>query len=204
LSFHLFVLWVRDEGISMATGGFEIDDTNPGLFDRSGNTLYPHDIRARVRKAQEIQDRRFWFQRGVFVSADMQPANLREYCRIDAARESLRRNAITKIGLSARAYNRILKVACTIADLAGSEAIGPAHVGEAVQYRSLDWDVFVQTGGFLRRPLSSSRVGIQIVVHRCLTKQLLFGQQMVLKNSTTLSCLLFPYDRAAAPHVHHA
>jgi magnesium chelatase family protein len=68
----------------------------------------------------------------------MQPANLREYCRIDADGEALMRIAITKIGLSARAYDRILKVARTIADLAGSEPIRPEHISEAIQYRSLD------------------------------------------------------------------
>jgi len=95
-------------------------------------------IRVRVKKARAIQDRRFRFQRGLFANADMQPANLREYCRIDAEGEALMRNAITKIGLSARAYDRILKVARTIADLASSESIRPEHIGEAIQYRSLD------------------------------------------------------------------
>lgn len=99
------------------------------------------DIRLRVRKARAIQDRRFRFQRGLFSNADMQPANLREYCRIDGECETLMRNAITKIGLSARAYDRILKVARTIADLASSEAIRPEHIGEAIQYRCLDRDL---------------------------------------------------------------
>ncbi len=96
------------------------------------------DIRARVREARSIQDRRFRFQRGLFSNADMQPANLREYCRIDAECESLMRNAIVKIGLSARAYDRILKVARTIADLATAESIRPEHISEAIQYRCLD------------------------------------------------------------------
>ncbi len=99
------------------------------------------NIRERVRKARAIQDRRFRFQRGLFANADMQPANLREYCRIDTMCESLMRNAITKIGLSARAYDRILKVARTIADLASSESIRPEHISEAIQYRCLDRDL---------------------------------------------------------------
>ncbi len=96
------------------------------------------DIRERVRKARAIQDRRFRFRRGLFANADMQPADLREHCRIDTECESLMRNAMTKIGLSARAYDRILKVARTIADLASAETIRPEHVSEAIQYRSLD------------------------------------------------------------------
>jgi magnesium chelatase family protein len=95
-------------------------------------------IRERVKKARAIQARRFRHQRGLFANADMQPANLREYCCIDAEGEALMRNAIMKIGLSARAYDRILKVARTIADLASSEPIRPEHISEAIQYRSLD------------------------------------------------------------------
>lgn len=63
---------------------------------------------------------------------------IEELCRLDAACEGLLQEAISRLGLSARAYHRILKVALTISDLAGSDAILPAHVAEAVQYRSLD------------------------------------------------------------------
>jgi magnesium chelatase family protein len=64
--------------------------------------------------------------------------DIREFCKIDSASEELMKMAITKLGLSARAYDRILKVARTIADLAGEENISSAHISEAIQYRSLD------------------------------------------------------------------
>jgi magnesium chelatase family protein len=68
----------------------------------------------------------------------MQTREIREFCKIDPDGENLLKNAITKLGLSARAYDKILKVARTIADLAGSENIKPEHLSEAIQYRSLD------------------------------------------------------------------
>jgi magnesium chelatase family protein len=68
----------------------------------------------------------------------MTPRLIRKHCAIDAASKSLLENAITRLGLSARAYDRILKVSRTLADLEGKEKIESAHVGEAIQYRSLD------------------------------------------------------------------
>ena len=68
----------------------------------------------------------------------MTPRLIREYCRIDAEGEAMLERAMTRLGLSARAYDRILKVSRTIADLEGSEEIASAHVAEAVGYRSLD------------------------------------------------------------------
>jgi magnesium chelatase family protein len=95
-------------------------------------------IRERVIKAREIQLRRFKGRKNLFKNADMQTREIREFCKIDPDGESLLKNAITKLGLSARAYDKILKVARTIADLAGSENIKPEHLSEAIQYRSLD------------------------------------------------------------------
>ncbi len=68
----------------------------------------------------------------------MQSRDSRKYCIIDAEGQELLKNAITKLGLSARAYDRILKVSRTIADLASSAEILPEHVSEAIQYRTLD------------------------------------------------------------------
>ena len=71
-----------------------------------------------------------------------QAEEIRRFCRLDGAGEELLKTAITKIGLSARAYDRILKVGRTIADLAGSDGIRPEHIGEAIQYRGLDRNMF--------------------------------------------------------------
>ena len=68
----------------------------------------------------------------------MQSRDIRKFCRIDNAGQELLKNAITKLGLSARAYDRILKVSRTISDLAGCSEILPEHLSEAIQYRTLD------------------------------------------------------------------
>ena len=68
-------------------------------------------------------------------SADMQPADVRVHCQVDGTGKSLLKAAMTQLQLSARAYHRILKLARTIADLAGSENIQPPHLAEAIQYR---------------------------------------------------------------------
>lgn len=94
-------------------------------------------VRARVIAARARQLERF---RGspVFANAQMPPRFIRRYCRLDAAGERLLEQAMTRQGLSARAYDRILKVSRTVADLEASEEIRPRHVSEAVGYRSLD------------------------------------------------------------------
>ncbi|HIQ04507.1 MAG TPA: ATP-binding protein [Anaerolineae bacterium] len=91
-------------------------------------------IRARVEAARERQRQRFASSR-LACNADMGPAEVREYCRVDVAGQSLLRAAMRQLHLSARAYHRILKLARTIADLAGSERIETAHLAEAIQYR---------------------------------------------------------------------
>jgi magnesium chelatase family protein len=95
------------------------------------------DIRARVDRARAVQLARFQ-DRKIFCNAQMSARDLRKHCQPDAAAEKLLEAAMTKLGLSARAYTRILKVSRTIADLDGAPEITAAHVAEAIQYRSLD------------------------------------------------------------------
>jgi magnesium chelatase family protein len=95
-------------------------------------------IRARVVKATEKQAERFKNNPGVYCNAQMSSKMLKEICVITQAGSLLLKVAMEKLNLSARAYDRILKVSRTIADLAGSETIKPEHLAEAIQYRSLD------------------------------------------------------------------
>jgi len=95
-------------------------------------------IRNRVVKAREIQSKRFQNHTGLFCNADMESKEIKEFCRIDENGAELLKMAMNRLGLSARAYDRILKVARTIADLAESENIQTEHLSEAIQYRSLD------------------------------------------------------------------
>jgi magnesium chelatase family protein len=95
-------------------------------------------IRARVQAARQIQRDRFRTQPGIHSNAHMTSRDVRRYCRLADAAEALLRQAIAKLGLSGRAYSRVLKVARTIADLAHADEIATAHVSEAIQYRVLD------------------------------------------------------------------
>ena len=94
-------------------------------------------IRERVTKARTIQYARFKND-GIYANAHMKPRHIRKYCKIDEDSLSLMEKAMNRLGLSARAYNRILKVARTIADIEGTEKIASEHISEAIQYRSLD------------------------------------------------------------------
>jgi magnesium chelatase family protein len=94
-------------------------------------------IRARVNQARDRQLRRFT-GRTTFCNAQMSSRDIRKFCQLDATGEKLLENAMSRLGLSARAYTRILKVARTIADLAGEEHVKGAHLAEAIQYRALD------------------------------------------------------------------
>jgi magnesium chelatase family protein len=95
-------------------------------------------MRAEVKKARSLQLERYKREKRVFCNAHMESRHIRKYCDLDQESQSLLKNAIEKLGLSARAYDRILKVSRTIADLDNSEGIKGQHVAEAIQYRSLD------------------------------------------------------------------
>ena len=94
-------------------------------------------IRERVIAAREIQQKRF-AGTNIHTNSMMNSAMLREYCRLDAASAALLERAMERLSLSARAYDRILKAARTIADLAGRADIVQADIAEAINYRSLD------------------------------------------------------------------
>ena len=95
-------------------------------------------IRERVIKAREIQEERYKSIEGVYANAQMSSKTLKEICVISTAGQNLLKVAMEKLNLSARAYDRILKVSRTIADLAGCQDIKPEFLAEAIQYRSLD------------------------------------------------------------------
>ncbi len=95
-------------------------------------------IRDRVKTARKIQSERFFGFRNIHCNAHMASKLIRKYCQIDKAGNQLIETAIKQLGLSARAYDRILKVSRTIADLRGEESIASHHISEAIQYRSLD------------------------------------------------------------------
>ena len=96
------------------------------------------EIRTRVIEARLIQEKRFTKQKGVHCNAQMESKDIQLHCKINEAGGIILRNAMDKLGLSARAYDRILKVSRTIADLEKSETIEAMHLAEAIQFRSLD------------------------------------------------------------------
>jgi len=97
-----------------------------------------YSVRERVIRAREIQSRRYENNDGIHCNAQISSKQLREVCRIDEAGNQLLKTAMERLGLSARAYDRILKVARTVADLDASATIETGHLAEAIQYRSLD------------------------------------------------------------------
>jgi magnesium chelatase family protein len=106
--------------------------SDSGRIERSAN------IRERVVKAREIQAQRFAGMKGVYCNAQMSASMQRKYCQLDETSGRLLKTAMEMRGLSARAYDRILKVSRTIADLAESENITSDHIAEAINYRNLD------------------------------------------------------------------
>jgi magnesium chelatase family protein len=95
-------------------------------------------IRERVQRARALQRLRFRGHPGLHANAHMTARDLRRYCPLSESVETLLHEAVTRLGLSARAYHRVLKIARTIADLETTPDLSPAHVAEAIQYRSLD------------------------------------------------------------------
>lgn len=116
-------------------------EVTPVKFDEltaARNSERSEVIRERVVQAREIQKHRFSNIEGVYCNAQMNSSMLRSFCRIDASGNSLLKTAMERLSLSARAYDRILKVARTIADLSQSNEIALQHLAEAIQLRSLD------------------------------------------------------------------
>lgn len=96
------------------------------------------NIRKRVTKARAVQTKRFEDSEVVHYNAQMNTKQIRKYCKLDASSMQLLKTAMERLNLSARAYDRILKVARTIADLEDKISIESSHISEAIQYRSLD------------------------------------------------------------------
>lgn len=98
------------------------------------------DIRKRVTEAREVQTKRYADNKNIHYNAQMSGKHIREFCKIDDSSKELLKTAMERLNLSARAYDRILKVSRTIADIEGCEQIKNDHISEAIQYRSLDRD----------------------------------------------------------------
>lgn len=113
----------------------------PVPFEKLATTINSETsetIRKRVIKARQVQEERFVEWKEVYCNAQMTSKLIRKFCELDSAGSSLLKTAMERLNLSARAYDRILKVSRTIADLDDSPSIKPEHLAEAIQYRSLD------------------------------------------------------------------
>ncbi|MBK7712644.1 MAG: YifB family Mg chelatase-like AAA ATPase [Bacteroidales bacterium] len=116
----------------------EVVPVNYDKLADTGKTENSATVRERVVRARSIQAKRFEHSRGVYSNSQMSSSMQRKYCQLDEAGGKLLKTAMDIRGLSARAYDRILKVARTIADLAESQNINAEHISEAINYRNLD------------------------------------------------------------------
>ena len=115
-------------------------EVSPVKYEKLGNDEMPEssaEIKKRVNEARIIQRKRYE-KENIYSNSSLTPNLITKYCALDKESKELLKNAFEKLGLSARAYGRILKVARTIADLEKSENIQKSHIAEAIQYRSLD------------------------------------------------------------------
>ncbi len=122
----------------------EVTPVNFEAIVADRRTESSESIRTRVIAAREIQKERFEEFEGIHSNSMMPPAVAKQFCEIDALGKQLLKKAMEKLGLSGRAFDRIIKVARTIADLAKSEKIKPEHIAEAIQFRSLDRENWVR------------------------------------------------------------
>ena len=116
-------------------------EVSPVPFDKISNNQLSESsfsIRKRVIEARKIQTQRFKTAEKVHYNAQMNVRQIRAYCKLSDQSKALLKTAMERLNLSARAYDRILKVARSIADLANEQDILPHHISEAIQYRSLD------------------------------------------------------------------
>ena len=115
-------------------------EVSPVKYEKLGNEELPEtssQIKERVNRAKQIQIERYK-KENIYANSSLTPKLISKYCKLEEDSKALLEKAFNKLGLSARAYGRILKVARTIADLEGSEQIKKVHIAEAIQYRSLD------------------------------------------------------------------
>ena len=115
----------------------EVEAVKYQKLDSSEKGETSEQIKKRVNKARKIQQERY-SKHGIYSNAELTPKLIEEYCKLDSKGKEILKNSFEKLGLSARAYGRILKVARTIADLEESKNIDVKHLAEAIQYRNLD------------------------------------------------------------------